>query len=297
MSTAIIFTLTLALTAAGTDATQPQPTTEARAAHFYRADEGPPPPARPRRIVSLAPVATEALFLVGAGERVVGVTRFCDRPSAASSLPKIGGYTDASIERILLLKPDLVIAMPSFSQRATLDRVRDAGIPVFVVFTDTLDEVRALPRSIGAVVGEAGLGDEVARRFDAELDALSTHAPRRIAGLRVLLIVGTDPIVVAGPSTFADELLTRLGAVPVARRGGPAWPQWSPEAVLTSKPDIVVATEGPRSRKRLEKLLASGRAPVVSAERDILMRPGPSLLEDAHELAQLLQAAATKGAP
>lgn len=297
MNLCLALTAALALAASSTDAAQPQPSREPRAAHFYRADEGAPPPARPRRIVSLAPVVTESLFLVGAGERVVGVTRFCDRPSAASALPKIGGYTDASIERVLLLKPDLVIAMPSFSQRATLDRVRDAGIPVFVVFTDTLDEVRALPRSIGAVVGEAGLGDEVARRFDIALDALSAQAPRRVKGQRVLLIVGTDPIVVAGPSTFADDLLVRLGAIPVARRDGPAWPQWSPEAVLTAKPDIIVATEGPRSRKRLEKLLASGRGRVVSAERDLLMRPGPSLLEDAHALAELLDAAAATSTP
>lgn len=257
----------------------------ARPAQFYRPGAK-APPNRPQRIVSLAPVVTEALFAVGAGGRVVGVTRYCDRPTAAASLPRVGGYSDPSLERILSLRPDLVVAMPSFSQRALLDQLRDADIAVYVIFTDTLDEVRALPRDLGAAVGEPALGLEVARRMDGELRALENRRTR--APARVLVVVGVDPIVVAGPGTFADDVLQLLGATPVPARNGPAWPQWSPEAVLTARPDVVVAAEGPRDRDRLRKLLGASRARVVSADRPILMRPGPSLAGDARALATLL---------
>jgi len=297
-----------ALVAWATAATAAVAGDEARVPHWYApsapsssssSSSAPTAPApAPTRIVSLAPVVTETLFAVGAGARVVGVTRFCDVPTAATTLPKVGGYTDASLEAILALRPDLVVAMPSFAQRALLDRLRDRGVPVFVVFADRPDETRALLVALGDVVGAPAAGRRLAARQDEALSALAArHAarPQGHPGRTVAVVVGTDPVVVAGPGTFADVAVRATGATSAVHDGDPPWPQWSLESLLARHVDVVVAAEGPPSARRLRELLRplGARAPVVlAADRAILMRPGPSFVDDALTLEALLAAGA-----
>jgi ABC-type hemin transport system substrate-binding protein len=122
--TALLFAL-LATAATGwllTPGTAAEAPALPRAAHFHKSATTKPSTAVAQRIVSLAPVITETLFALGAGERVVGVTRYCDRPAAARELPKVGGFIDPQLEAILALEPDLVLAMPSKGVRTTLDR-------------------------------------------------------------------------------------------------------------------------------------------------------------------------------
>jgi iron complex transport system substrate-binding protein len=277
------------------------PATGVRQPHWYRPAEAAPGSSSPgssspgsaSRIVSLAPVVTETLFAVGAGPRVVGVTRFCDRPAAAAALPKVGGFTDASLEAILALDPDLVVAMPSMAQRALLDRLRDRGVPVFVVFGDTPDEVRDLLAAVGDVVGAASAGRALATRQDDSLQAIAARGRARSRKPRgaVAVVVGSDPLVVAGPGTFADVAVRATGAARAVLPGDPQWPQWSLESVLARHVVIVVAAEGPASALHLRELFRplGDRAPVViAADRAILMRPGPSFVDDALALESLL---------
>jgi iron complex transport system substrate-binding protein len=270
---------------------------EPRVPHWYRPTTAsssakpttPTTPAYASRIVSLAPVVTETLFALGAGARVRGVTRFCDRPAAASTLPQVGGYTDASLEAILALAPDLIVAMPSMAQRAVLDRLRDRGVPVFVVFADTPDETRAMMRALGVVTGAVDAGAGLAARQDETLAAIA--ARHRAPARTVAVVVGTDPIVVAGPGTFADVAVRATGAASAVRDGDPPWPQWSLEGLLARKVDIVVVAEGPAAAARIRQLVTplGARAPVVvAADRAILMRPGPSFVDDALALEALL---------
>ena len=104
------------------------------------------------RIVSLAPVITETLFALGVGDRLVGVTRFCDRPAQASKIPKVGGFVDGSLERILGLKPDLVVAMPQQAQRGLLKNIQEHGVPVYLVFGDTISEIKQLIHGLGTLL-------------------------------------------------------------------------------------------------------------------------------------------------
>jgi iron complex transport system substrate-binding protein len=284
---AVVVTLTMSTTTSAAPDAQ-------RAPHWYRPTSTAPSTSTTvsstsaTRIVSLAPVVTETLFALGAGARVKGVTRFCDRPAAAATLPKVGGYTDASLEAILALAPDLVVAMPSMAQRALLDRLRDQGVPVFVVFADTPDETRAMMRALGEVVGAGDAGARLAARQD---DTLAAIAARHRVSARTVVVVGTDPLVVAGPGTFADVALRATGAVSAVRDGDPQWPQWSLEGLLARDVALIVVAEGPAGAARVRQLVAplGARAPaVVVADRAILMRPGPSFVDDALALEALL---------
>ncbi len=258
------------------------------------------PAGAPKRIVSLAPVVTETLFLFGAGDRVVGDTRFCDRPAAAKAVPKVGGYVDISLERVLALAPDLVVAMPSLGQREVLDRLREHGVPVLVVFGDDDAEVHAMLRGLGDVLGTQARAAAVDASLDAAERALAAlHLPP----LRVAVVVGTEPLVVAGPHTFAADAVTRTGLTLAVPKSAPQWPVWSLESLAAAHVDILVAAEGPDARKKLDALVtrafpAGARPLVVSSTHALLMRPGPALVDDYPELARVLAAAArTREAP
>lgn len=272
----------------------------ARRAHLLRADDG-AAPARPRRIVSLAPVLTEALFAVGAGDRVVGVTRFCDKPAAAKALPRVGGFVDPQLERIVALRPDLVVAMPSFGQRAVLERLRDRGVPVLVAFGDTLAEVRDLIAAVGRATGEAEQATRVLATLDDGLAALRPVARAGAEPPRVAIVFHVKPLIVAGRGTFPDEALRLVGARSVLPDVGPRWPTWSLEALLLAQPDVVVAAEGEDAAARLRALLVDTpvgrRIRVVAADRPLLMRPGPTLHQDVAALARLIRAPAESPAP
>lgn len=256
------------------------------------------PAAAPQRIVSLAPVVTETLFALGAGPRVVGVTRYCDRPEAARALPQVGGFVDPQLERVLSLRPDLVVAMPSMGQRTLLDRLRERGVPVLVVFGDTLDEVRELVLALADAVGDVGAGRGLVKQLDAELRSVAQRGLPRPT--RAAVVVGVRPLVLAGHGTFADDALRLVGATPVAPADGPSWPTLSVEGLLSLRPDVLVAAEGPDAASALSRLLAplGPRAPrVVAGPQAILMRPGPALAADVATLRQLLVDGAPRGAP
>jgi len=266
----------------------------ARRAHFH--GEQRPPAAGPRRIVSLSPAVTETLFVVGAGASVVGVTRYCDRPAEARTRTVIGGYTDASLESIVALAPDLVIAQPSFQQRSLLDRLRDRGVPVLVVFADTIDESADMMGTVGDVVQHPREAHALVERQARALAAVS--GPR--APIRVVVVVGTDPLVVAGHDSFADRAVVAAGVESAINARDPSWPQWSLETMAARHVDVVVAAEGEAAVARLTRLLqplGARRPRVISAPTSILMRPGPAFTDDLGTLRALLHQPPPADAP
>jgi iron complex transport system substrate-binding protein len=273
---------------ASTTASTTTSTPASRRAHFH--GEARPPVAGPRRIVSLSPAVTETIFVVGAGENVVGVTRYCDRPAEARQRTVVGGYTDASLEGILALTPDLVIAQPSFQQRSLLDRLRDRDMPVLVVFADTVDESADMMQAVGDVVHRH---NEAAQLVDRQTRALANgtlNGPATTS--RVVVVVGTDPLVVAGHNSFANTALGAAGVHSAIIASDPPWPQWSLETVAARHVDVLVAAEGEAAVAHLARLLqplGPRRPRIVSAPRAILMRPGPAFADDLETLRAVLQ--------
>lgn len=294
MTRALVLALCLLLPLAGPGRAE---SVGVRRGHWYAPQGSVTRPLKtPRRIVSLAPVVTETLFALGAGAHVVGVTRFCDRPAAALALPRVGGFIDPQLEAILALRPDLVVAMPSLGQRSLLDRLRQRGIPVAVVFGDTLAEVRDLIAFLGVTLGEPEHAARLRAELEEGLGRVRERASLRAWRPRVVVAVQSQPLVVAGPGTFADEAIVVAGGVPAVPRNAPAWPSWSLESLLAARVDVVIAAEGDAGAEALSArlaVLARGGQPLIitAASGPILMRPGPTLHEDVATLAGLLEAA------
>jgi iron complex transport system substrate-binding protein len=207
---------------------------EAPAAEGVRAGAA----ATPHRIVALAPSPAETLFALGLGKWVVGVGDYTAWPPEAAGLPKLGGLLDPNFEQIVALKPDLAVVLPS--QRDLAAKLGQLGIASLTVPSDTLDDVERSFALIADRCGDPAAGRRLTERWRREM------APAPLPGSpKVLLVVGRPPgrlneLLLAGPGTFLDALLVRMGAVNALADSPMAWPQVNLEEVLAHAPDAIV---------------------------------------------------------
>ena len=205
------------------------------------------PPGAPRRIVSLVPSLTEALFVLGLGERVVGVTDWCVHPAdAVALLPKLGGTKNPDLSAILALRPDLVIANQEENRRQDVERLRAAGIAVWVTYPRTVRVGVVLLREIALLGAREEAIHDVVEPVEAALDAAlaAQVGPRQ----RVFCPIWRDPWMSVGPDTYAHDLLTLCGGDNVfGGRSDRRYPRVRLAEVEAAAPDIVLLPDEPYS--------------------------------------------------
>lgn len=204
-------------------------------------------PRSPRRIVSLVPSLTEALFALGLGGRVVGVTDWCVHPAAGvAALPKLGGTKNPDVERIVALAPDLVVANREENTRRVVQSLEDAGLAVWVTYPRTVREGAELL----AELAELGAGPEARRRaVDPVLAAVreaEARAKSRSRRTRVFCPVWRDPWMAAGGDTYIHDLLELCGGENVfAATGDRRYPKVSLAQVEAAAPEVVLLPDEP----------------------------------------------------
>ncbi|CAA9367595.1 MAG: Vitamin B12 ABC transporter, B12-binding component BtuF [uncultured Gemmatimonadetes bacterium] len=255
-------------------------------------------PRAARRVVSLLPAGTETLVALGAGDRIVGRTRYDDLPEVAH-LPSVGGGLDPSLEALVALQPDLVLAFETAGGSRIRARLEELGIPVFAIAPqDTTDIFRNLER-LGQLVGRDAAADSIARHVRAELDAVRSSVRGRQTPT-VFYVVGIDPPMTAGPQTFISQLIGVAGGRTSVPDVQALWPQISLEEIVHRQPDIVLLPVGKDSAASLARLrsepgwrelraVQQGRIATVPA--DLMNRPGPRIGEAARRLRQALHPA------
>ena len=258
--------------------------------------------ARPKviaRVVTVAPSLTELLYGLGLYDRVVAVSRYDDYPAGVEKLPRVGGFLDPNVEAIVGLRPDLVLAVPNQGNRPALDRLARLGVPVYVVPGNTFADVFVAIRAVGALF--PGEGAKAAVRLEAELVAeLRRIEEARVgrSGPKVAVVYGYEPLILAGPGSFADTMLEVLGAQNLVQTGS-AYPQYSAEALVRGAPEVILdATEahgvGAAPWARFTDLPAVRAGRVHAVPLGSLLRPGPRLLEGLRLLERLLYSAGSK---
>lgn len=251
------------------------------------------------RLLTLAPNLTELAFALGLGDRVVGVSDYSRWPPEATQLPRVGGLFDPSFEAMVALEPDLAVALPSEEDVAA--KLRAVEIDVLVLDIESLDDVAAAARSLARRCGVERAGDQLARDLDQRL---APRPERPLEGATVALVVGRPPgrladLYFAGPGTFLDELVARLGGVNAFADAGVRYPQVSPEEILAREPDWIVELHGePVDEETRRALVADWRRfpelPAVREGRvlvlgaDYALVPGPRLPELFERLAEEL---------
>jgi len=239
--------------------------------------------APPRRVVSLAPSLTEIAFLLGRGGSLVGVTRFCNVPTAASGLPKIGGVSDPDVERIVALSPDLVLCTTDGNPRDKVRALEEIGIPCFALAPQDLDAVFTAIERLGFLLGAAdrGRAEAEALRLRARLARPPSDAAEKPA---VLFVVSTAPIIAAGEGTFMDELVRLAGGRNAAARFSGRYPRLSVEGLVAARPDVIFVAGMSDVERFLPEVTRWKEVPafrdgdVITLDGDLVTRPGPRLV-------------------
>ena len=256
------------------------------------------PPRRerpPERIVSLVPSLTEALFALGLGDRVVGVTDWCVHPAdAVARLPKVGGTKTPDLAAVRELKPDLVIANHEENRRTDVTRLRDAGIDVWVTYPRTVREgAELLGELAGLGAGEEAVREVVAPTLEAVARAEAAAAPDPV---RVFCPIWKEPWMVPGPDTYIDDLIRLCGGrSPFALEPERRYPRLQTAEIVAAAPEVVLLPDepyafGPRDAAELARLAIpaaeSGRIHLIDGT--LVSWYGPRIREAVQTLRGLL---------
>ena len=254
-------------------------------------------PARIERIVSLAPSMTETVFALGLQARLAGVTDYCDYPLEALAIAKVGGALTPSLERIVELRPDVVLATTLLNRRETVDALDQLGIPVFAArdphsVQDVLLEIASVADVLDAAERGTTLVAELRQRLAALQQNLAGRKPRR-----VLFIVWHDPLITIGRNTFIADALRHAGGESVIDLEQD-WPRISLEEVVRLDPEVLVFAsshseavlqtfEALAGRPAWQNLTAIKKRQYATIS-DAVNRPAPRLVQAIEQLARQL---------
>jgi iron complex transport system substrate-binding protein len=259
----------------------------------------------PERIVSLAPSNTEILFAVGAGDSVVGITDYCNYPYdfsawvAAGNMTSIGSYYGPSIEPIVALEPDLVLASSGSLDAA--DQLRNLGYNVLVVEGYTVDDVLGDILLVGRAVYKNSEASAIVSDMRARIDTVTTQAASATTTPTVYHEVWNEPLMSVGPNTFIDELITLAGGENIFNDATTSWPMVSSEAVISKNPDVMFfpdmymgvgnfyeTIEAVGTRPGWDSITAVQNDDLYEINADIISRSGPRLVNALEQIAKMV---------
>ena len=259
----------------------------------------------PRRIVSTVPNFTEILFALGLEERVVGVTDFCRYPLQALSKEKIGGYLNPNMEKILSLKPDLVLLPKTKSPLE--QKIRGLGVPILEIPNETIGDTLNAITGIAQKAGVPEQGEILRKRLEKEITTVQKSCAAQDS-VRTIIIVAHSPdslkdLYAAAPGTFLDELLTIAGGTNILPRGKILYPKISKESLVMLNPEAILDTSYAGNEFTTDTLRAVLRPwqslPTIKAVKEnrvyfitdpSITIPGPRMADSARYIADLLHA-------
>ena len=247
-------------------------------------------PREPKRIISLTPSNTEILFALGLESRIVGVTKYCDYPAGAKKKVKVGDRT-TSVEKVIFLKPDLVLAHGTLNDQAVRS-IEGHGIRVVAIDPKTLDQVARDISLVGRITNREKEAARIAERISSTKSLVRQKTASVKTKPKVLVAVQADPLWAAGPKTFLHEMIQLAGGTNLAADAKPGFSQFSAEAAVWRNPDVIIGmTKGDRQvfTKGVWKDTRAARAGrVYETDPDLLVRPGPRLADGILAIARLV---------
>jgi iron complex transport system substrate-binding protein len=226
---------------------------------------------RPARIVALSPHLVELVYAAGAGAQLAAVVRYSDFPQPATRLPQVGDASRVDLERVIALKPDLILGWQSGNPAGDLERLERLGFPVFVTEPRRLSDIARLLRTIGALAGTGQAADAAAKAFESDLAALrerySTRSP-----VRVFYEIWHRPLLTVNGAHLISDVVALCGGRNVFADAAVLTPSVSLEAVLAAQPDVVL---GGSSAARPEELESEWRHSPITRLREIPVRYVP----------------------
>jgi len=250
----------------------------------------------PKRIISLAPSITEILFALHLNEEIIGVTDYCDFPAAATNKPKIGGFINPSIEKIVSLKPDLIIGTRDGNLMETIHRLSDFGFSVYLINPKSFNGVTKTIHRIGEMVGREEeskkiIGNMVLKKEDIVTRTKSFLKPK------VFFQIGYTPIITVGKGTLADDLIRLAGGRSISENELINYPLYTIETILLKAPEIIIMSsmESKRDYLNLVKMWQNWKTiPAVKmnaiyiVDSNLVDRPTPRIVEGLEALVRMI---------
>jgi iron complex transport system substrate-binding protein len=238
----------------------------------------------PQRIVSLAPSITETLFALGLGDRVVGVTDWCNYPPEALEKEKVGGYTTPDIEKIVALNPDLILVAHG-TPMEVINTMVGLGLTLFGIKTTDLDDLLNDIRRIGEITDKELEAQALTSEMAVEIQAVTDQTEELEQRPRVFYIVGHEPSLwTVGSGTFIHELIEKGGGVNICQNIT-GYTEISIEYVLARDPEIIITSSWPgiyewaMNSTELEVTAARQSGSVYTCDDNLAQRPGPRLVK------------------
>jgi cobalamin transport system substrate-binding protein len=258
--------------------------------------------APPRRIVSLVPGVTEMLFAIGAEDRLVGVTDFCDFPAAARRKRSVGGMLAPSLETVVALRPDMVVATDSGNSDETRVQLERLRLPVYLVSPRGVADVFRTMEQLGDLTGQRARAAEIVAGLEGRVRGVVERVAARPRP-RVLYVVWPEPLIVPGRGAAVSELIELAGGVSVTAGAAEGYPRWSVESAVAGAPELIVlarhgAGTGPVARDKWERFaglpaIRAGR--IHNVDGDLFHRFGPRVVDALEILARLVHPEAFAG--
>ncbi|VVE09626.1 cobalamin-binding protein [Pandoraea fibrosis] len=257
-----------------------------------------------QRIVSLSPHATELLFAAGAGDKVVGVVAYADYPEAARKLPRVGDNSALDLERILSLKPDLLVVWMHGNSQRQVEALRQLKLPVFYSEPKHLTDLPAAIETLGTLTGTPAKARASAEAFRTRYEALRKQYSSR-APVSVFYQVWTQPLMTLNGTHMVSDVIRLCGGVNVFADEAPLVPRVSVEAVLAKRPEAMFtatpgATKSDKSLATLDSWRKWPQLPAVAhnnlfgIDGDLINRPGPRILDGARTMCEDLDVARSR---
>lgn len=261
-------------------------------------------PVKINRVVSLAPSITESVFAVGGGERLVGVTSYCNYPQAAQSIAKVGDTQNPNIERIISLKPDLVLVTTASQVEAFASTLEENGIKFYVSNPNSLESVYKDLAQLAIIFGTDQEVDSTIRDLRERVRAVRSRLGTfpepdetqeaynsRVKSLRVFLQISNEPLFTIGKDTFLNDIITAAGGRSVTRDVPTGYPKLSKETALALNPEVIILSDSednqtPNDVFKSSPAMKNGRVYKINA--DIISRPGPRLVDAIEQIAGFL---------
>lgn len=246
----------------------------------------------PKRIVSLAPSITETLFFLGLGDRIVGVTRYCNYPPEAREKQIIGGVIDPNYELIVSLKPDLIIMTVEGNTKESFERLSGLGFKIFVTNPRNFDGIFKTVLDIGKICAVEERAKFLVDSLKSDLERIEKPKNKP----KIFVLLSLNPLMTAGKNTFINEIIERAGGVNIGRRSNQNYPIFNREEILRENPDILILTDPNIDREELlrnfpewKHLKAINENRIFKIDPDILLRPSPRVVLAVKIISQLIK--------
>ncbi len=233
------------------------------------------------RVISLAPSITEMAFAAGAGDRLIGVTSYCNFPAEAEKIQKVGDTLTPNIESIVALRPQLVLVSTASQLEAFASLLERQQISVYVLDVKKVDDVPDRLRRLGRIFWTNEPAEEAAKNFELRQKAVESKIAQAERP-KVFLQISNEPLFTIGNESFMTELVERAGGISLTKDISGGYPKISKETALAMDPDVIILSDSEDNREpnivfNNSKAVKNGR--VYKIDADILSRPGPRLAD------------------